>query len=154
MILATPTLVTVLVTTPSPLVAGLVPLVTVLAVAVITVGSKTAAATTPTLVAVWRAPSLWPPVARAAAVAAVALVAVAAVTVRLLAFAAVAHLVVPAAALEAAPLQRARRTVVFPCTAHEAERAPTPPVESQHSCQPTVKLYILPLVWIFPLGKG
>ena len=27
--------------------------------------------------------------------------------------------------------------------------APTPPAGSQHSCQPTVKLNILPLVWIF-----
>ena len=34
------------------------------------------------------------------------------------------------------------------------QNAPTPPVGSQHSCQPTVKLHILPLVWIFPLGKG
>ena len=31
---------------------------------------------------------------------------------------------------------------------------PAPPVESQYSCQPTVKLHILPLVWIFTLGKG
>ena len=29
-----------------------------------------------------------------------------------------------------------------------------PNVGSQHSCQPTVKLLILPLEWIFPLGKG
>ena len=34
------------------------------------------------------------------------------------------------------------------------QSAPTPPVGSQHSCQPTVKLHILPLVWIFTLGKG
>ena len=36
------------------------------------------------------------------------------------------------------------------------QSAPTPPVESQHSCQPTVKLHILPLlvVWNFPPGKG
>ena len=34
------------------------------------------------------------------------------------------------------------------------QSAPTPPVGSQYSCQPTVKLHILPLVWIFPLGKG
>ena len=32
--------------------------------------------------------------------------------------------------------------------------APTPPVGSQHSCQPTVKLHMLPLVWIFSSGKG
>ena len=31
---------------------------------------------------------------------------------------------------------------------------PATPVGSQHSCQPTVKLHILPLVWNFPLGKG
>ena len=36
----------------------------------------------------------------------------------------------------------------------ERPRAPTPPVRSRHSCQPTVKLYIVPLVWIFPLGMG
>ena len=29
----------------------------------------------------------------------------------------------------------------------------SPPVGSQHSFQPTAKLHILPLVWIFPLGK-
>ena len=29
------------------------------------------------------------------------------------------------------------------------QSAPTPPAGSQHSCQPTVKLHILPLVWIF-----
>ena len=34
------------------------------------------------------------------------------------------------------------------------ERAPTPPAGSQHSCQPTVKLYILPLVWGFSSGEG
>ena len=27
-------------------------------------------------------------------------------------------------------------------------------VGSRHSCQPTVKLLIVPLVWRFPLGKG
>ena len=36
----------------------------------------------------------------------------------------------------------------------KVQSAPTPPVGSQHSCQPTVKLHILPLVWVFPLGKG
>ena len=30
----------------------------------------------------------------------------------------------------------------------------TPPVGSQHSCQPTVHLHILPLVWMCPLVKG
>ena len=34
------------------------------------------------------------------------------------------------------------------------QSAHTPPVGSQYSCQPTVKLLTLPLVWIFPLGKG
>ena len=29
---------------------------------------------------------------------------------------------------------------------------PTTPAGSQHSCQPTAKLHILPLVWNFPLG--
>ena len=31
------------------------------------------------------------------------------------------------------------------------QSAPTPPVGSHYSCQPTVKLHMLPLVWIFPL---
>ena len=31
---------------------------------------------------------------------------------------------------------------------------PTPPVGSQYSCQPTVKLHILSLVWIFTSWKG
>ena len=34
------------------------------------------------------------------------------------------------------------------------QSGPAAPVGSQHSCQPAVKLHILPLVWIFPLGKG
>ena len=34
------------------------------------------------------------------------------------------------------------------------ECAPTPPARSQHSCQLTAKPHLLPLVWIFPLGKG
>ena len=34
------------------------------------------------------------------------------------------------------------------------QSGPAAPVGSQHSCQPTVKLHILPLVWNFPLGKG
>ena len=34
------------------------------------------------------------------------------------------------------------------------ERPPTPPVGSQHSCQPTVKTLYHPLVWIFSSGKG
>ena len=29
-----------------------------------------------------------------------------------------------------------------------------PPRPQRHSCQPTVKLHILPLVRIFPLGRG
>ena len=36
-------------------------------------------------------------------------------------------------------------------TAPPRPHAPTPPVGSQYSCQPTVKLHILPLVWIFTL---
>ena len=32
--------------------------------------------------------------------------------------------------------------------------APTPPVGSRHSCQPTVNLHILPLVLRFSSGKG
>ena len=31
---------------------------------------------------------------------------------------------------------------------------PATPAGSQHSCQPTVKLHILLLVWNFPLGEG
>ena len=31
---------------------------------------------------------------------------------------------------------------------------PATPAGSRHSCQPTVKLHTLPLVWNFPLGKG
>ena len=46
--------------------------------------------------------------------------------------------------------------------AHPGTRAPLrkgqsdPATEagSRHSCQPTVKLHILPLVWSFPLGEG
>ena len=34
------------------------------------------------------------------------------------------------------------------------QSAPTPPVGSQYSCQPTVKLLILPLVWIFLWERG
>ena len=34
------------------------------------------------------------------------------------------------------------------------QSVPAPPVGSRHSCQSTVKLHILPLVWVFPLGKG
>ena len=34
-----------------------------------------------------------------------------------------------------------------------AER-PAPPAGSQHSCQPTVKLHILPLVWVFLWERG
>ena len=34
------------------------------------------------------------------------------------------------------------------------QSAPTPPAGSRHSCQPTVKLHILSLVWMLPLGKG
>ena len=34
------------------------------------------------------------------------------------------------------------------------QSAPTPPVGLQHLCQPTVKLHILPLVWIFLGGGG
>ena len=33
------------------------------------------------------------------------------------------------------------------------QSAPTPPAGSRHSCQPTVKLHVLPLVWPFPLEK-
>ena len=41
------------------------------------------------------------------------------------------------------------------CLPKENYRAPPrPPVGSRYSCQPTVKLHILPLVWIVPLGKG
>ena len=37
----------------------------------------------------------------------------------------------------------------------ERPHAPTPPVGSRRSCQPTVKLHVLPLVWILPQsGKG
>ena len=44
-------------------------------------------------------------------------------------------------------------TWIFP--AHrQLQSDPAPPVGSQHSCQPTVKLHVLPLVWIFTLGKG
>ena len=35
----------------------------------------------------------------------------------------------------------------------ELQSAPTPPAGSQHSCQTTVKLHILLLAWIFPLGS-
>ena len=31
---------------------------------------------------------------------------------------------------------------------------PATPAGSQHSCRPTEKLHVLPLVWNFPLGKG
>ena len=31
---------------------------------------------------------------------------------------------------------------------------PATPAGSRHSCQPTVKLHMLPLGWNFPLGKG
>ena len=47
------------------------------------------------------------------------------------------------------------RSCGWPCTPWQGklQSTPTPPVGSQHSCQPTVKLHILPLVWIFPLVK-
>ena len=47
-------------------------------------------------------------------------------------------------------------TVSFICRSknHQLQSDPAPPVGSQHSCQPTVKLHKLPLVWLFPLGKG
>ena len=45
--------------------------------------------------------------------------------------------------------------VPWPLDHHgKLQSAPTHPVGSQHSRQPTVKLHILPLGWIFPLGKG
>ena len=31
---------------------------------------------------------------------------------------------------------------------------PMPPARSRHACQPTVKLYVLPLVWIFLWERG
>ena len=34
------------------------------------------------------------------------------------------------------------------------QSAPTSPVGSQHSCQPTVKLHIITLVWIFLWERG
>ena len=36
----------------------------------------------------------------------------------------------------------------------QLQSAPAPPVGLQHSCRPTVKLHILPLVWIFTLEMG
>ena len=40
------------------------------------------------------------------------------------------------------------------CVQRELQSAPTPPVGSRHSCQPTVKLHILPLVWDFLWERG
>ena len=51
--------------------------------------------------------------------------------------------------------QRVRTSVAtYLVATHQLVSTPTPPLGSQHSCQPTVQLHMLPLVWTFPLVKG
>ena len=40
------------------------------------------------------------------------------------------------------------------CALMKIQSIPTPPVGSRYSCESTVKLHILPLIWNFPCGKG
>ena len=45
-------------------------------------------------------------------------------------------------------------TSVMLCPYRPAREITERPVGSQHSCRPTVKFHMLPLVWSFTLGKG
>ena len=53
-------------------------------------------------------------------------------------------------------LEQCLRSIVMPVRLSQGtlQSGPAAPVGSQHSCHPTVKLHILPLVWIFTLGTG
>ena len=57
-----------------------------------------------------------------------------------------------ACACHRSPRPPVESSLVWPLRKEQSD--PATPAASQHSCQPTVKLHILPLVWNFPLGKG